>query len=83
MNQPASTPDPMRVLEVSQHADALANYLAAEVGADDLDAMAVLDALASLGLTLRAATGGDRDAVTAAYMSQHNPFVDDDRFDAA
>jgi hypothetical protein len=64
-----TTPDPLRVLELARAAEALADELAGETGCETVDAVAVLDALGALGLTLTRADAVEADAIAAAYLS--------------
>jgi hypothetical protein len=62
-------PNPFRVLELTHAAEALADQLVGETGCENIDAIAILDALEAVGLTLVAADRDETDAITAAYLS--------------
>jgi hypothetical protein len=64
-----TAPDPVRVLELAHAAEQLAAQLAGETGCEEIDAIAVLDALAALELTVVRADAAETDALTAAYLS--------------
>jgi hypothetical protein len=66
-DEPAA--DPMRVLELVQAAEQLAAYLMGETGCETINAMIVLDALATLELTVTPAGPAEVEALQAAYLS--------------